>query len=195
MNFHKQKTQWLFPVPVWPFGFPDCEEVNRRAEQRIYELASEKESWRASNEGGWHSTNLTQDEAMAPIIEFIGWAIREVAEESSIEFKDYDLSLWANLNRPHDYNVTHSHPGFHLSGVYYVKLPEGDCGNIRLYNPMFSYEYCSRTAGPPYQQHRVELKGKEGALLIFRSPLLHDVGRNNTDGDRISLAFNARFIR
>ena len=48
---------------------------------------------------------------------------------------------------------------------------------------------------PPYKQPRVEIKGKEGALIIFRAPLLHDVTRNNTKEDRISLSFNIRFER
>ena len=91
------------------------------------------------------------------------------------------------MNRPGDYNTVHDHPDCHMSGAYYVKLPEGDSGTFRMYNPMYSYNYNSDGYNPPYKQPRVEIKGKEGALIIFRAPLLHDVTRNNTKEDRISL--------
>jgi uncharacterized protein (TIGR02466 family) len=196
MDYRKQKTEWIFPVPLWPFGLPDCEEVNRRAEKRVYELASEQNSRLASNEGGWHSAgNLRDDPAFGPIINFIDWAVREIAEESDITYKDYNLFIWANLNRPTDYNATHDHPGCHLSGVYYVKLPEGDSGHFRIYNPILYYDYHCKNPTPPYQQPRVELKGREGGMIVFRSPMLHDVTRNNTEEDRISLAFNVTFTR
>lgn len=191
MNYHQQKTQWLFPVPIWSFGLPDCEEVNRSIQKRVYELASTEGSRNASNEGGWHSKgNMRDDPVIEPVTKFIEWAVKQLSDESGMTYRDYDFFIWANLNRPYDYNVVHNHPGSHLSGVYYVKLPEGDCGNFRMYNPMFSYEYFSKSPKPPFQQARAELKGKEGALLIFRSPILHDVARNNTSEDRISLAFN-----
>jgi uncharacterized protein (TIGR02466 family) len=196
MEFRKQQTQWVFPVPLWPFGLADCEAVNRRVEERVYELAATEKSREASNEGGWHSNgNLREDPAVRPVIEFIDWAVREVCEESRITFKDYALFIWANLNRPYDYNAAHDHPNCHLSGVYYVRLPAGDCGHFRLYNPMLYYEYNCANPAPPYQQPRVELRGKEGGMLIFRSPLLHDVTRNNSGEDRISLAFNVTFRR
>ena len=60
---------------------------------------------------------------------------------------------------------------------------------------MYSYNYNAGVGvNPPYKQPRVDINGKEGALLIFRAPILHDVTRNNTKEDRISLSFNIRFI-
>ena len=120
-------------------------------------------------------------------------AIKKI-QESKIKYKDFQIFLWSNLNCPGDYNTTHDHPDCHMSGVYYVKLPKGDCGKLRMYNPMYSYNYNSDGYNPPYKQPRVEINSKEGALLIFRAPLLHDVTRNNTKEDRISLSFNIRFI-
>ena len=195
-QFQRQKTEWLFPVPLWGFGLPNSEDINKNIENRVYEKSKEEKTRKASNEGGWHSDGSMHDEpVMEPIIKYIEWAVRELSVESKMEYKDYQIFLWSNLNRPGDYNTTHDHPDCHMSGVYYVKLPEGDCGMLRMYNPMFSYNYNSDGYNPPYKQPRVEINGKEGALLIFRAPLLHDVTRNNTKEDRISLSFNIRFER
>ena len=172
--YHKQKTQWLFPVPIFGYGLPNCEDINKNIEKRVYEKSKEEGNRLASNEGGYHSVgSMHDDPVIEPIIKFI----------------------WSNLNRPGDYNTVHDHPDCHMSGAYYVKLPEGDGGTFRMYNPMYSFNYNSEGYNPPYKQPRVEINGKEGALIIFRAPLLHDVTRNNTKEDRISLSFNIRFER
>ena len=194
--YYKQKTEWLFSVPVWGFGLPNCEDINKNIENRVYEKSKEEKTRKASNEGGWHSEgSMDDDPVLKPIIKFIEWSIKELSVESGMEYSDYSIFIWSNLNRPGDYNSVHDHPDCHMSGVYYVKLPEGDCGMLRMYNPMYSYNYNSDGYNPPYKQPRVEIRGKEGALLIFRAPLLHDVSRNNTNEDRISLSFNIKFVR
>ena len=194
--YHKQSTQWLFPVPIFGYGLPNCKDINKNIENRVYEKSKEEKTRLASNEGGWHSDgSMHDDPVIEPIIKFIEWAVRDLSVESKMEYRDYQIFLWSNLNRPGDYNTVHDHPDCHMSGAYYVKLPEGDSGTFRMYNPMYSFNYNADGYNPPYKQPRVEIKGKEGALIIFRAPLLHDVTRNNTKEDRISLSFNIRFER
>jgi len=184
-QYAKEKTQWLFPVPLWKFGLPGCEDINKNIENRVYEKSKDGVQWvKASNEGGWHSGDMYNDPVMEPIIKFIKWGIKELSAESKMEYDGYNIVLWSNLSRPGDYNTVHDHPECQLSGVYYVKLPKGDCGMLRFYDPL-----------SPYNLPRVEVMSKEGALLIFRAPILHDVTRNNTKEDRISLSFNVRFMR
>ena len=198
-QFHKQKTEWLFPVPLWGFGLSNCEDINKNIENRVYEKYNEKEGYLIGGRegGGWRSDlkGMYDEPAIEPVTKFIEWAVKELSIESKIEYKDFQIHLWSNLLQPGEYNTTHDHPDCHMSGVYYVKLPEGDCGTLRFYNPMYSYEYNSVEYNPPYKQPRVEINGKEGTLLIFRAPLLHDVTRNNTKETRISLSFSLRFER
>ena len=37
--------------------------------------------------------------------------------------------IWANINNKEDYNISHTHPYSHYSGVYYVKVPKNS-GNL-----------------------------------------------------------------
>ena len=102
------------------------------------------------------------------------------------------LYTWANINRKGNYNKRHVHmdPGIFLCGVYYVKAPENS-GNIRFFDPrgplMGSMQDHNYFFGGHAHQF---ITPKEGLLLFFPSWLEHDVEPNNSDEDRISIAFN-----
>jgi hypothetical protein len=85
--------------------------------------------------------------------------------------------FWINVNKSGDSNAPHTHhditppvssPG--ISGVFYIRIPEGDAGDI-----LFGHERVQ-----PY----------ENLLILFPSDMVHMVYPNNTDNDRISLSFN-----
>lgn len=109
------------------------------------------------------------------------------------------INYWVNINKKHCYNIEHTHPGCLLSAVFYVKIPENS-GKINFLNPnanllesylvpknlninknLFDYTLSSVFSVEP----------KESCLIIFPSWLSHQVEPNNSDEDRISIAFNA----
>ena len=193
--YTKKTTSKLFPVPLWGFELDNSKEVNISIENRVYEKSENEKTRYASNEGGWHSKgNMSDDPVMKPLLKFIEWAVNVLSIESGMKYSTYKIFLWTNLNRPGDYNTMHAHPDSQLSGAYYVKIPSGDCGTLRLYNPMYHYNYPnSQGYGEPFTMPRVDVINKEGSLLIFRSPIMHDVSRNYTQEDRISVSFNIVF--
>jgi tellurite resistance-related uncharacterized protein len=62
-----------------------------------------------------------------------------------------------------------------LSGVFYLNVPGGDAGNI-----IFTNKDGSESSIYPIN----------GDLLLFSPSMIHRVETNNTDEERISLAFN-----
>ena len=194
-HYIRHETEWLFPVPLWKFSLRDYKNINKKIEKRIYQKSKEEKTRLASNEGGWHSIgNMYDDPVIEPVTTLISQGINEICLESSMTYGTYKTFLWSNLNRSGDYNTMHVHPDSHLSGVYYVKVPEGDCGELRLHNPMQLYNYPnSQGSHAPYTMPIANIKSEEGVLLIFRSPIMHDVTRNNTQEDRISISFNLVF--
>ena len=104
---------------------------------------------------------------------------------------------WAVIMGPGDYNMPHVHPDSHVSGVYYVEVPdllpdEADTdepgGGLLFLDPRSSAS----------MQH---LKGRRcsqsylptaGALVVFPSYHMHAVFPYRCPGERISVAFNAR---
>ena len=193
--FTQRTTSELFPVPLWGFDLDNSKEVNTSIENRVYQKSKNEKSRHASNEGGWHSEgNMSDDPVMKSLLRFIEWAVGELSTEAGMKYSTYKIFLWTNLNRPGDYNSVHSHPDSQLSGVYYVKIPSGDCGTLRLYNPMYHYNYPnSQGYNIPFTTPTADVINKEGSLYIFRSPIMHDVTRNNTQEDRISVSFNIVF--
>ena len=64
-----------------------------------------------------------------------------------------NINLWANINPKGSYNNSHNHPGCDISGVYYVKVPKGKCGNIAFNDPRESYAYGNRFFVDRYTGH------------------------------------------
>jgi len=105
-------------------------------------------------------------------------------------------SSWVNIHKKGDWAQSHKHMNSILSGVIYLSTPE-KCGNIVFDNPC---ELFGRTIIFDYQSHNqlnrgeYEIEPKKNKLYLFPSHLVHSVLRNESDDDRISLAFNC-YIR
>ncbi len=108
-------------------------------------------------------------------------------------------SAWININGPGAYNILHSHPNSHLSGVMWIKAPK-DCGVISFDNPNGHQTYTEINS---YNQefndqffihHSYWLPPIEGRMIIFPSHLQHEVKENNSNEDRISVSFNITLI-
>lgn len=104
------------------------------------------------------------------------------------------ISAWANVNRDGNYNVVHSHPGNHWSGVYFVKIPE-QIGSEDLNGAFEFHDPRGATAGalpvPGFefgQKHVITPRA--GLLLVFPSWHQHMVHPYRGTDERISIAFN-----
>lgn len=95
------------------------------------------------------------------------------------------INMWGNINPPHTANEVHNHAENYgnfqnvLSGVLYLKVPEGDSGSISFNHP----QNISMV---------VKKKPEENEVLFFPCYFEHSVDINNTKEDRISIAFNLK---
>lgn len=105
------------------------------------------------------------------------------------EFQLNNLCFWVNKNFKGSFNKPHSHGPNCLSGVYYLDVVENS-GNLvfmdidKLNNVNFKFFddenfYSEFTILP-----------KKYDLILFFSETIHYVQPNNSDQDRISMAFN-----
>ena len=82
---------------------------------------------------------------------------------------------WFMLNTTNSWNLPHVHPDSYISGVLYVKAtPSDKIGNLYVIKDTSTAEYVP----------------VEGELLLFHSSLLHMVGPNQTNEERIVISFN-----
>jgi uncharacterized protein (TIGR02466 family) len=104
---------------------------------------------------------------------------------------------WAVLMRPGDYNMPHVHPDAHVSGVYYVEVPELSPAEVDEEAPGGSLVFLD----PRSHATMYHLKDRRqthsylpvaGALVVFPSYHMHAVYPYRGLGERISVAFNAR---
>ena len=184
--------QEIFPTPVFQIELPNIN--NRELENGVYKIKENDKGIKLSNNGGWHSNPQGQELNIIfkPFINELIKVLPELPFEPKIKSLS-NINLWANINPKGSYNTTHNHPGCDLSGVYYVKVPKGDCGNINFLDPRPALNFGNSfivqryVGGDSIPRYPVE-----GNMYLFPACFTHDVGINNVDEDRISLSFNLR---
>ncbi len=121
-------------------------------------------------------------------------AVSKINPQLQITDYTYKANAWVNINQKGGYNSIHHHGEFHLSGVYYVKnsIQDYDNGKIEFINSRNDYNIHKVIGGNAFSTS-IRVTPKEGFMIIFPSSLLHLVHPNNTNEDRISIAWNIKF--
>ena len=107
------------------------------------------------------------------------------------------INTWININKKGDRNDRHMHPGSHLSGVFWIKIPDKS-GNLIFDSPhgFTQYDEISNYSDPIKQRYNVFtsywIPPVEGRIVLFPSILSHKVGKNESNKDRISVSFNLK---
>ena len=191
----------LFPTIIHSF-----ESVNFNQKELIKYCYSEKKKdrigLRRTNRGNsWHSkdTYMREDNLISSILKssissyFIQNKIFK--EKTNYCFRN----AWININHKGASNALHNHPASTLSGVFWVKVPK-DSGDIQFDNPDKFIEYITlnhysdQLALSTNKYGSYYVKPKEGDFLLFPSHILHEVGENLSNEDRISISFNLHIV-
>ena len=104
-------------------------------------------------------------------------------------FQLNNLYYWINKNFKGSSNKPHSHGHNYISGIYYLQTPKnsGDLVFLdinKLNNDNFKF------FEDPNFFSEFTISPKEYDLILFFSETIHYVQPNNSDQDRISMAFN-----
>ena len=204
-SFKVKKTDPLFSTPLCLFEIENSADLNKK-------LISESRAWRkqekganVSNQGdSWHSPDglmMRGDPGFSEISKMIPQIAAQYALQINphLDIKNFrfEANAWVNINRKGGFNTAHHHGTYHVSGVYYVKQPAkatGQSGMIELINSRFDYHIFNQLGGQAFAPN-VKMRPAVGSMLVFPATLLHFVFPNETDEERISLAWNLRFIR
>jgi hypothetical protein len=180
-------TEFLFAVPLFIVSVDNYEENNRRIEAEF--LASIDSHRRSHLEEGRYE-NTFVDIGRVPSVE----SILRLAETIGTRIAGQDVEVvrdgtchawWFNEAKPDESTSLHNHAPGLLSGVYYVKTPPG-CGAIVFSRRMSQHGADCESAF--FQD--IAYAPKEGSVLIFPAWLDHGVFRNETQANRLSVAFN-----
>ena len=181
-----------FTSPIIQFGVADSESFRSKLIAQIYDEKEQTESVSYSNGGGgWQSPPQRK------LPELVESTLSHIMSNVLTEDHAYTIgNLWYNVNTPQSFNHKHTHPLCDLAAVYYVKVPEGDCGRIEIENPNYFNQIKLLDAmNPKLKEDMLSFTSMwfppvEGTGLIFPSHLMHRVSENNTTEDRISISWN-----
>ena len=191
-----------FPTVFHGIDIDDFEEVKDKLIDFVYdEYRKDPDGIDRSNEDGWHSNNDFHFHENI-LRDFIIGNLNKYFSSSNDIFLDnfqYKLTgLWMNINGNGGYNNSHIHPDSHLSGVFWLQLPQNSGGivfqnasyfnrfkEIGIYNEGFIKQMIL------YPEYK--LFPGSGKIILFPSSLYHCVQQNKSDEDRISVSFNLEF--
>jgi hypothetical protein len=156
-----------------------------------------------SNQHGWHSSLDVFDQpgpACRDLEELILGAVDQASHAVALGFEDKSMLLqwegWININGRGAYNTPHDHPGWAWSGVYYVQVPS-DHGSRSGCLELLDSRTNTRVVpvpGAPCFHGKFTYRPKAGTLVVFPAFVRHWVYPNEQDEERISVAFNARYL-
>lgn len=191
-----RRQEW-FGVPIW-----DCVLNYNTAELEKYCLSVKDDTFKrhpmaTSIQGGWQSKDYWKSNCDNIQIQNLLLDVENLCKNifDLMEIKSWYklkmLNYWFNINNREGYNKRHTHPGSFFSAVFYVKAPT-NCGDIVFLRPDSLVDYWLRTyfkENDVFYSHSTYTP-KENSLIIFPSWLMHGVEPNQTDENRISIAFN-----
>jgi uncharacterized protein (TIGR02466 family) len=190
MEFKVFEQLW-FPTPVWevPVTGIDNESIKDYCLQTREKLPGTT----ISNRGGWHSkdilTPLPSD--LEQLFSDMELFVNDVCRRhtgAELMFGNF----WLNINNKHDYNLLHDHQKSILSGVYYVSVPEDNMGDLVLHRGDNADYFLQGNFSELTMMNAPNCTKKpvESTFYIFPSWIKHHVERNESDKERISIAFN-----
>lgn len=196
------KYEKLFSTPLFRFKLPRSKPFNTELLAEGDRLRAITDGVSKSNRGGWHSPgNLFENES--PCIQRLKSeaenavlaATKKIGAKVDPTTLGLKLFAWMNVAKPGGYNAPHTHPGAHWSGVYYVAQPvvdSGSSGKIEFMDPRTDLPSWRLLQAPAFNAKKA-IRPEPGELILFPSYLVHWVYPNESEDERVSIAFNATF--
>lgn len=203
MAFKLTSADDLFPTPLLRFEVADADKLNKALLKEIAKRVPVEGGMIKSNRKGWHSDRDLFDRKEPAHASLAQLLLRMMAQATKTVAPDTDFTNvelvadgWVNVNPPGAYNSPHDHIGGFWSGVYYVKVPEGEGhgGAIEFLSPHKPLPG-SGIIDAPVTANKLVIRPETGTVLIFPSSVVHWVHPNDSDEDRVTIAFNGHFRR
>lgn len=185
---------FVFPSLITEVFCEDFGSIRNDLIQWIKNYQSYTEGVHISNRGGWQSPdNFFEEESFLFYRKYI-WDHIKIG--TSRYNADFSLdNMWINVNTKGNYNTSHTHPGAILSGVFWISTPENS-GNLMFESPNdhAQYRLFELLDSDIKDQFNIfptyHFKPNEGRMVIFPPDIRHYVDPNESDEERISIAFN-----
>jgi uncharacterized protein (TIGR02466 family) len=199
-------VQNLFPTTIYysALNAKDGKQLHKDLRQESYKFAEIDEAGHAWSEANYkdgytsygsiaqlHKVSSTFETLEKEINKHVRKYVK--ALEMDIDPRELKMtSCWINIMPPNAHHTMHIHPLSVISGTYYVQTPK-NCSAIKFEDPRMT----SFMATPPRKanakianQRFHSVAPQEGNIVLFESWLRHEVPRNETNKERVSISFN-----
>ena len=192
MQIYK-KDMWA--VPIWGHDIPlDQIDINVIKDE-CYKIKKTTPTAEVSNMGGYqgHQFDISKFKELKKFKDYLNRFVETIKLDFNIpldrpiEVKD----IWVNINKKHSSNRSHIHGGV-FSGVCYIQADQNS-GAIYFQNPSSDRSYFLSTytnQNSDYTCDEICFDPAPGRLIVFPSWVPHGVFPNESNRDRISIAFN-----
>jgi len=106
-------------------------------------------------------------------------------------------SCWLNIMAPGVTHTMHIHPLSVISGTFYVATPKNSSA-LKFEDPRLTSFMASpprKKKATPENQRFIEVQPQAGEVILFESWMKHEVPRNSSSQERISISFNYDWIQ
>jgi uncharacterized protein (TIGR02466 family) len=190
MEFKVFEQLW-FPTPIWEVPVTGID--NESIKDYCLQSREKLEGVTISNRGGWHSK-----EVLEPLPQDLQQLFNDTtvfANDVCYRYMGTELmfgNFWININGHHDYNLLHDHQKSIISGVYYISVPEENMGDLVLHRGDNADYFLTGNIKETTMANSPSCtkKAVESTLYLFPSWIKHHVERNESNKERISIAFN-----
>ena len=206
-----------FAVPLVIAKLDDCQTLNAQLRELFLEKEAQGDKYRNPEPMVYRNTALFEsnfrlfDWPQSCIATLRTFCYRNLYRAIG-ELNGYDQAMlmklhiqhqsWFHITRRGGFFGAHNHAMHSWSGVYCVKHdgddPASDSGRLTFINPHSAatmyLDMALANMKPPYAMSPRALRLEPGQLVIFPSWLLHEVLPFEGEGERITVAFNARFM-
>jgi uncharacterized protein (TIGR02466 family) len=203
-----ERVDALFPTPLVTIRVAGAEELNALLVDEIAAIRRSSAGVQRSNQGGWHSEDDLFRRPEPGMLRLRGHLIEAVRQATLAIAPAFDPARhavtcegWINVNGQHAFNAPHDHPGWAWSGSYYVVVPPLEpppasprSGAFEVFDPRVNVRAVSVDEADCFRP-KFTISPVAGTAVLFPSWLKHWVYPNESPHERISIAFNARFVR
>jgi uncharacterized protein (TIGR02466 family) len=199
-----QALQPLFHTPLATFELQDGTALNRQLLAEVSAMRAVSDGVSRSNRHGWHSDDdffERTEPGCTALRSHVLEAVRQCTLELSPGFdcarNAVQAEGWFNVLGRGGYNTPHDHPAWVWSGCYYVQVPRSGVersGSIEFLDSRTNVRTLT-VEGAGCFASKFLVQPRAGMLILFPSYLRHWVYPNESDEERISVAFNVRFVK
>jgi uncharacterized protein (TIGR02466 family) len=189
------EVHFWFPSTIYIAENVLTPEENQLIIDRIDEIQkttpSGGDNWQCNMYNTLGTFNFVNDPTFAKLIDESNNHVFELVRLLGSAERYTPSDVWANVSEKNSFQEYHAHSASTFSAVYYAAVPE-DSGKIWFESPLEPdmLPVKNTTNYNPLSFRNAYYTPKPRTLMIFRSYLKHMVEMNNSDEQRISVAFN-----